>query len=304
MLVKRSHKISQDTPAEKAFLFISGAILVIFSICCLYPFWYVVIYSFSSADRVREGLSFWPKGFTLENYRMIFELKQIYQAIIVSGLRAIIGTIVTLFCTSMLAYIASKSQFKARKFVFRMMVFTMYVSGGLIPYILTMRAYHLDNTFLLYILPGAFGAYNAILIKTYIEQLPPGLEESAMLDGANYFQIFIRIVMPLCTPVLAAVAVFTAVGQWNSWTDNFYLVREPDLQCLQLILMNYLKQSEAVVKALQQGFSYEEVKNMIQVSPMTIRMSVTVVSVVPIFCVYPFMQKYFVKGLLLGAIKG
>lgn len=302
--MKTKKRINQDTPAEKFFLFLTGLVLVIFAICCVYPFWYVLIYSLSSADKVREGLSFLPKGFTLENYRKVFELKQIYHAIIISGLRAVIGTIVTLFCTSMLAYIVSKPQFKARKFIFRMMVFTMYVGGGLIPYILTMRAYHLDNTFLLYIIPSAFGAYNAILIKTYIEQLPAGLEESAMLDGANYFQIFIKIVIPLCVPVLAAVAVFTAVGQWNSWTDNFYLVRDPDLQCLQLILMNYLKQSEAVVKALQQGFSYDEIKNMVQISPMTIRMTVTVVSVVPIFCVYPFMQKYFVKGLLLGAIKG
>lgn len=302
--MKASNKINKNTLGEKIFLFITGLFLVIFAICCVYPFWYVLIYSFSSADRVREGLTILPKGFTLENYRMIFELKQIYNAIIVSGLRTIIGTVLTLFCTSMLAYIVSKQQFKPRKFIFRMMVFTMYVGGGLIPYILTMRAYNLDNSFLLYILPGAFGAYNAILIKTYIEQLPPGLEESAMLDGANYFQIFIKIVIPLCIPVLAAVAVFTAVGQWNSWTDNFYLVRDPNLQCLQLILMNYLKQSEAVVKALQQGFSYDEIKNMVQVSPMTIRMTVTVVSVVPIFCVYPFMQKYFIKGLLMGAIKG
>jgi len=138
---------------------------------------------------------------------------------------------------------------------------------------------------------------------TYIEQIPSSIEESAFIDGANFFQIFIFIIIPLCIPVLAAVGVFSAVGQWNAWTDNLYLVRNPKLQTLQLILLDILKQSEAISRALMREQNYEMIKK-VTISPMSIRMSITVLTIVPIMMVYPFLQRYFIKGIMLGAVKG
>jgi ABC-type glycerol-3-phosphate transport system permease component len=166
-----------------------------------------------------------------------------------------------------------------------------------------MKAYGLRNSFLLYIVPGAIQAYFVILIKTYFESLPSSIEESAMIDGAGFLTIYAKIIVPISMPILATIAVFAAVGQWNSWNDNFFLVSESKLQTLQLVLYNYLSNAQNIYTSITtQDVSMQKLRNM--VSPQTIRMAITAVATLPILFAYPFLQRYFVKGIMLGAIKG
>lgn len=289
--------------ADVLFKIIAGGFLILFAFLCVYPFWYVLIYSVSDPSRVGEGLYFLPKGFTWQYYKMVLSMEKIYKAVVVSAARTVLGTLFMLCGSSMFAYVLTKDQLKGHKLMYRMMTLTMYVGGGLVPWILIMTTYGLNNSFWLYVVPGIIAPYNIILIKTYMESLPPALEESALIDGANYFTILIRIVIPLSVPVLAAVTVFTAVGQWNSWTDNMYMVRDQNLQTLQYVLLKMLKESDALMKAFTQDQNYELLKNYAP-SPMSMRMAITVVSVLPIFLVYPFVQRFFVKGIMIGAVKG
>jgi putative aldouronate transport system permease protein len=295
--------VRQSRRNDFAFTMIVGFFLIAFAFLCVYPFWYVLMYSVSDASQLYKGVMFYPRGFTLQYYTMILQMSKIYKAIFISGARTVIGTILMLCGSLVFAYVLTKREFKGRKFMYRLMTTTMYVSGGLIPGILVLTAYGLANTFWLYVIPGIIAPFNVILIKTYIEQLPLPLEESALIDGANYLVICVRIVAPLCVPVLAAVSVFTAVGQWNSWTDNFYLVRDTNLQTLQYILLRMLKESESILRSFQQDQNYELLKNY-KPSPMSMRMAITIVSVIPIFIVYPIVQRFFIKGIMLGAIKG
>ncbi len=177
----------------------------------------------------------------------------------------------------------------------------MYFSSGLIPWYLTMKLYHLNNTFLVYVLPTAISAYYIVLLKTFIEQLPESLEESAKLDGAGYLQIFSKIVFPLSKPIVATITVFAAVAQWNNWFDNYILVSSDHLKTLQLMLYEYLNEASAIATMSNternQGI-------MVQITPEAVRMTITMVVTMPILFIYPLMQKHFVKGIMLGAVKG
>lgn len=300
---KQTHQIKENRWGDWLFKILAVLFLSVFALMCIYPFWYVLIYSISDPRQAANGLGLLPTGFTLQNYAVVLKFKTIYGAFAVSTSRAVIGTAVTLFFSSMLAFVLTKDQLKGRKFIYRMMIVTMYVSAGLIPWYLVMRFYGLKDNYLLYILPAAVAPYYVILIKTYMEQIPASIEESALIDGANFLQIFIAMMLPLSVPVLAAVGVFSAVGQWNAWTDNFYLVRNPNLQTLQLVLLDILKQSESISKALQREQNFDMLKR-VSISPISIRMTVTIVTIIPILLVYPLLQKYFIKGIMLGAVKG
>jgi ABC-type glycerol-3-phosphate transport system permease component len=176
----------------------------------------------------------------------------------------------------------------------------MYFNAGLLPWYLTIKSIGLQNNFLVYILPSAVSAFYVVLLKTFFEQLPDSLEESAMLDGANYFTLFMRICLPLSKPILATIALFAAVNQWNSWMDNFFFVTNDNMQTLQLILYRFLNQAQKVVSA-SGSVNEEAVKN---ISSRSIQTSITVIVTLPILFCYPFLQRYFVKGLLMGSIKG
>jgi ABC-type glycerol-3-phosphate transport system permease component len=179
----------------------------------------------------------------------------------------------------------------------------MYFNPGLIPWYLTMKAYHLNNNFLLYIIPSAISAYYVVLLKTFFEQMSPSLEESAKLDGAGIFTVFLKIVFPLSKSIVATIAVFASLGQWNEWFSNYILVSDPKLQTLQLILYNYLNEASAIARRMMENKSNtSDVKR--KITPTAIRMTITMVVTIPILFVYPFMQKYFVKGIMLGAVKG
>lgn len=274
--------------------------LLLFFIC-FYPFWYIFIISISdSVESQRAIVSIFPVKPTLSNYIQIFNLKGIYSSFVVSTARTVIGTAITLFFTSIFAYTLTKPDLPIRKFFYRFTVISMYISAGLIPWYLTMRSLHLKDNFFVYVIPSAVSAFSLVLIKTYIESISPSLEESAMIDGAGYFRIYAKIVMPICIPILAAVTVFTAIGQWNQWYDNLLLINDNSLKTLQLTLLEYLRKS---MNAAQEARNGGGMGNVV-IAPMTIRMTITMVATLPILIVYPAMQKYFISGIMVGAVKG
>jgi len=272
---------------------------------CIYPFYYLLIVSMSDSLASDKGLVYlWPVKFTLQYYKQTFALKGIAQSFFISISRSVLGTAISVFMSAMFAYTITKLELPGRKLFYRATVMTMYLNSGLIPWFITMKTYGLADNFLLYILPGAISAFSVILIKTYMESLPVGLEESAFIDGAGMFSIFVRIALPLSKPVLAAIGLFTAVGQWNSWQDNFFLVSAPNLQTLQKVLMDLLRQAEAIANMIKTGQAGMAAMATHRMTPFTAKTTITMITVIPIICVYPFLQKYFVKGMLVGAIKG
>lgn len=276
-----------------------------FTILCIYPFYYVIICSISDAQSVSKGIFLLPRGITFETYLELFQRDDLWQAFFISIARTVVGTGISVLCTAMLAFLMTRQEMVGRKIVYRFVIITMYLNAGLIPWYLTMKAYHLQNSFLLYVVPGAISAYNMILIKTFMEQLPTSLEEAAILDGAGIWDVFFRVVLPLCKPILATVAVFCAVGQWNSWQDNFFLVSNPDLKTLQLILREYLNEAAKIAEAMKEGNNFADLAEMTKnVSSTSVRMASVVVTMLPVMLVYPFAQKYFTKGIMIGAVKG
>lgn len=274
----------------------------LFMLLCIYPFYYVIIYSISDPNQASSGLLFLPKGFSLETFKGIFKLNDIPSAFVISVARSAVGTVLTLIGSSFFAYLVTNQKMFARKFIYRFVILTMYLNAGLIPWYMTMKAYRLQNNFLLYVVPGIVTAYYVILIKTYMEQLPKELEESAQIDGAGIFTIFARIIMPLSKPIIATIAVYAIVGQWNAWTDNYFLVTDNKLQTLQMVLYNYMNQANRFQNMSSSAMDSSAAVSMI--TPTSIKMCITVIVVVPIMCVYPFLQRYFVKGIMMGAVKG
>lgn len=266
-------------------------------IITLYPFLNVLAISFNDAtDTVRNINFIIPRVFTLSNYKYVFKEGGITMPFVLSVLKTIIGTLLGVICTAMLAYTLSRKDFIFRKSFTFLFVVTMYVSGGLIPeYLLIMRTLNLGNNFMVYILPGLIWVYNMILVRSYIDGLPYALQEAAVLDGANDFQVWYKIIMPLCKPVIATVALFYAVGQWNSFMDTYlYAKKLPTLQ---------YKLYEIMSQATMQIDVHSASNKATSVTPMAVRMAVTIVATVPIVVVYPFLQKYFIGGMTVGSVK-
>ena len=288
---------------QRATLFdwLNAVLMVFIMLVCFYPFYYMLVYSLSDPQLARMGVSLLPQGFTLENYRKVLTLPNILSAAGVSILRTGAGTALTVLCCSFFAYLVTKPMY-GRKLIYRMLVLTMYVNGGLIPTYLVMRLYHLNNNFLIYILPTALSAYNVILIKTFMEQLPASLEESAILDGASPVVRWWRVLMPLSKPILATITVFAAVNQWNAWFDAHIYMTDSSKWPLQYILYRYLTEAQQAAAMLEKDLSGD--LQTVEITPAAVRMTVTAVITIPILMVYPFMQRYFVKGIMLGAVKG
>jgi len=276
--------------------------MIVVGIVTIYPFLNLLAISFNdSLDTVRGGIYLWPRMFTWNNYLQIFLYNDLLVAFKNSVLRTLIGTALGVFSGAMLAYVLSRQDFIARKPASLFFVLTLYFSGGMIPVYMLIRDLGLINSFWVYILPNVVNVWNVFVIRSYMDGLPISLQESARLDGANDWTIFYRIILPLCKPVLATIGLFVAVGQWNSWFDTFlYNSTNSDLTTLQYELMKILSNTQAGASN-QARLSDPSLSN--QVSPESIRASITMVATVPILLVYPFLQRYFVKGLTLGAVK-
>ena len=288
---------------EIVFQLLMVILFTLLFLSCIYPFYYIFIASISNPEAVKRSMITWyPLEPTFSNYIQVFQLNGILNAFFISVARTFAGTAVTLFFTSILAYTLTKKELPCRKVFYSIAIISMYINAGLIPWYLTMRTIGLKDSFFVYILPTAVSTYSMILIKTYMESITGGIEESAMIDGAGYFTIYLKIVMPICKPVLAAIIVFTAVGQWNSWTDNLLLVNNMNLRTLQMTLLEYLNQATNVASMARTGGA--SAVSGTAISPFTLRMTITMVVTVPILIVYPFMQKYFINGIMIGAVKG
>ena len=268
----------------------------------IYPFWNQLIVSFNEGvDTMYGNLYFWPRKFTFENYQYVFQRQNLAKGALISVLRCVVATVSSLFCTGLLAYVTTIKAFKGRKFMRIIFIITMYFSGGLIPTYLLYTKLGLMETFTVYWLPGLFGAYNMLLIGSYIAGLPESLAESARIDGASELTIYFRIIIPLCKPVFAALAVMIAVGHWNSWFDVLLYNSSGKWDTLQVYLRKILLQAEQAAKLQAEQKMYEAMKNLTTTS---IRAATTMVVSLPILFVYPFFQKYFVGGITIGAVKG
>ena len=299
----------QNTKVRKhydvVFPIVNAIILIVLMFVTLYPVINTVAISFNDGtDALRGGIGLWPRVWSFKSYESLLSDPATYQAAWISVRRTVITTILNLILTSMLAFTLSRKEYVLRHFLTTMMVLTMYVNAGLIPnYLLITKTLHLQKSYWVYIIPTMFSCFNMIVLRTYISGLPEALVESARIDGAGDFRIFWQIIFPLCKPVLATVALFVAVGSWNQWFDtHLYNAGKPHLHTLQYLLKMKLATTQASANAAKS--SADAMKSTTQMTPITIRCAITVVSAVPILIVYPFLQRYFVTGMVLGSVKG
>ncbi len=295
---KNSKKIHQVE--DRIFMVCNGIFMFLFVLITLYPVLNTLALSFNDGiDGVRGGIYLFPRKWSFENYITVFKKQNLMQGAYITVLRTVIGTLTSLFANALLAYIISRKRFLFKSQLSFFWVVTMYVNGGLIPVFLLYKGLGLTNSFWVYVIPGMVSAFNVLVIRTFMLGLPDSLEESAQLDGAGYMTIFIKIISPLCKPVYATVALFVAVYQWNSWFDAMLYNRmDAKFTTLQYELMKLL------ASVSNQSGSVDSMKNAAgAVTPTSIRAAATIVTILPIVCLYPFLQKYFVTGLTIGGVK-
>ena len=283
--------------------------LIFVVIVTVYPFWNTLALSFNDGlDSLKGGITFFPRKFTIKNYSNLFETDYIFKAGLISVSRTILQTVLNVFCTSLLAYSLSRKEFVLKKSLTAIIVISMYVNAGLIPGYMLTKKLGLLNNYLVYIIPNLIDAFNFILVRTYINGLPDSFVESARIDGANEFRIFLQIIMPLIIPSIAMTCLFVAVNAWNSWFDTYlYTSGKKNLHSLQYVLMSFLQasqqQSNSASNANALAVAAASGASAAQVTPVAIRASITIVATVPILVVYPFVQKYFVTGMTIGGVK-
>ena len=308
--VNNPYKAAKQKSAIENFIFDAIIYITLFLvvIVTVYPFWNTIAVSFNDGlDSIKGGIKLWPRKFTLENYKTLFATDYIFKAGIISLSRTILQTILSVFCTAMLAYALSRKEFVIRKPLTTILVISMYVNAGLIPGYLLIKKLHMVGSYAVYIVPCIIDVFNFILIRTYINGLPDSFVESARIDGANELRIFLQIIMPLIVPSIAMICLFVAVGAWNSWFDTYlYCSRNKNLHSLQYVLMSYLNASQNSGSGADAGAKALAAANgsaVNMITPVSIRASITIVASVPILIVYPFVQKYFVVGMTIGGVK-
>lgn len=277
-------------------------VLFIIMLSMLYPFYYVLIASFNKgSDTLLGGVYLWPRSVTLENYRIFLEDPKWYRAFLVTVARTISGTALGLLLTSLVAYALSHRDLVFSKAYFTIIIFAMYFSGGLIPYYVVLRSVGLLNSFAVYIVPTMLNTFFLLIAISFFREIPGELKESAHMDGAGELVIFFRIILPVSTPVLATMALFMGVGQWNSWLDSAYFVQSENLRTLTYRMMEVINKSNMPMDAVAVANSATASAG---VTSFSLQVTSMVISIVPIICVYPFLQKYFVHGIMLGSVKG
>ncbi|MFC7680936.1 carbohydrate ABC transporter permease [Paenibacillus sp. GCM10028914] len=277
--------------------------LILLSFSALYPFWNTLVVSLNEGlDTSKGGVTFWPREFTWSNYEIVFNNERLLQAFGISILRTVIGTITAIFMTSLLAYGMSKSQLIGRKFFTVFFIFTMYFGGGLIPTFLLIKSLGLMNNFLVFIIPGLISVWNMIVFRTFFKSLPNGLEESAQIDGCSNWGVFLKIVLPLSGPVIATLGLFTAISHWNDWFVPTIYITNHDLMPIQTILRRILNANLLNEAIGADSLAQERLDKRNITSKSLISATIMVVSL-PIIAVYPFVQKYFVKGVMVGSLK-
>jgi ABC-type glycerol-3-phosphate transport system permease component len=299
------NKIKNHSLSDRLLDVVNYTVFSLFAFVCVYPFYYIFINTISN-NKISEsgGVIWYPKGIHLQNYIDAFKIPGLGQAAFISISRTIIGTALTLIIAAFLGYMFTRETMFKRRFWYRFVVVTMYFNAGIIPWYLTMMNLGLTNNFLGYILPTLVSPFYIILTKTYIESTPKEIQEAAECDGAGILTMFYKIMLPICKPILATIAIFSAVGHWNSFQDTLLLMTQEKYYTLQFILYRYLKSSQslsAIVNATAGSAGAMLANTQTQTS---IRMTVTIIVALPIMMIYPFFQRFFVKGIMIGAVKG
>ena len=298
--VKQKKSKAQKSVPDKIFVVLNTLFMIAFVVITLYPVLNTLAISLNDGtDALRGGIYLLPRKFTMKNYNTVLQKNNLLTGAYITVLRTIFGTVTALFANAILAFIVSRKRFLFKRSLSLFWVITMYVNGGMIPIFLLYKNLGLTNSLWVYVIPGMVSAFNMLVIRTYMAGIPDSLEESAQLDGAGYMTIFLKIISPLCKPVYATVALFVAVGQWNSWFDAMLYNRmSPEFTTLQYELMKLLS------SVTNQGSSAEAMKNAIgSVTPTSVRAAATILTMLPIICLYPFLQRYFVTGLTIGGVK-
>jgi len=287
-------------PSAKLFELILTIFMVLFGMAVIYPFVFLLALSFNQGlDALKGGITIWPRKFTLENYTIIFQDPRLLHAVFISVARTALGTELAVMITGYVSFCFTKKRMIGYRLYITLLILPMYINAGIIPTYLTYRALGLTNTFLVYIIPNLVWAYNILIMRTFFEALPPALEESAMIDGASEFVVFFRIIFPLSMPVVATIGLFNAVWHWNTWFDTILLTRKTSLETLMSYLAKMLlEQQSNLISDLRAA------RRVRYMTPTVLRAAMTIVTTLPIVIVYPFLQKYFVRGVLIGGVKG
>jgi putative aldouronate transport system permease protein len=285
----------------------NGFIIFFLLILCfsmLYPFWNCVVIAFNEGlDTVLGGITFWPRKFTLENMRFVLQDPRILHAFGITVARTVAGTLLSIVVTSVMAFALSRPELKYRNRYMTLALISMYFSGGMIPTYILIRDLGLRDTFWVYIIPGALSVWNMIIFRSFFSGIPKELVEAAMIDGANWYDIFLRIIVPVSLPVFATLALFTAVGQWNSWFDATLYVSNPNLMPIQNILNTILNSSTMREMMSKLPGSAANAMKSSQVTSRSISLATMLVATVPVLAIYPFVQRFFVTGVMLGSLK-
>ena len=293
------------SPGDAVFDFLNGAMFVAFTLVCVFPFYYLFINTISDNNLVARGaVTVYPIGVNISNYIALKDVSDLGNAFTVTITRTIFGTMLMVVASGFAGYLVTNRKLWRRSLWYRFIVITMYFNAGLIPWYLNMMMLGLTNNYLAYIIPGIIAPYNIILVKTYIESIPGELEESAFIDGASTFTIFRKIIWPLSKPILATIAIFGAVGNWNSFQDSLILMKgAPQLYTLQHRLYVYLVKASDLEAVMSGGAgTTQTLENAL--NSKVVKYTIAMATIIPIMLVYPFMQRYFVKGIMLGAVKG
>ncbi len=305
---EKSKKVRMKRSAgDYAISGITYVVFALFALVCAYPFYYIFINTISANDLSERGkILFWPQAVHFSNYSSVVQIPGLLQAAKISVARTLIGTVLTVLLAGFLGYMFTRETMWKRKFWYRFIILTMYFNAGIIPWYITMRNLHLVNNFWAYVLPTLVSPFNIILVKTYVESTPRELQDAAEIDGAGTMRIFISVVLPIIKPILATVAIFTAVGQWNSFQDTLLLMSKTELHTLQFVLYQYINQASSLASLLTSNAGSEAIQQALATAQTatSVRMTVTIIVVTPILLVYPFFQRFFVKGIMIGAVKG
>lgn len=294
------------TTGDVLFNIFNYAFFALFTIICFYPFYYLIINSISSNDLSANGyINLIPKQLHIQNYIDVFQLNGLANAAFISVARTVIGTAFTVMASAFLGFMFSQQKMWHRRLWYRSVVITMYFSAGLIPMFMTMKSLGLNNSFWVYIIPAIVQPFNVIMVKTYVESIPASLQEAAEVDGAGVLTRFFKIILPTSTPILATIAIWSAVGQWNSFQDTLIYITDQKLYSLQYLLYTYINQASSLALLVKASGNASAVASLITMqTPTSIRMTISVIVVLPILFIYPMFQKYFVKGIMIGAVKG
>jgi len=286
-------------------IFMIYFILSVSTFLMLYPFWNSIVIALNAgSDTAKGGVTFWPRAFTLQNFEVVFQDKRLMNGFVISVLRTVIGTLSSILLTSVFAYAMSKKQLLFRKYYMIMCIVTMYFSGGLIPSFLINRELGLMDNFWVMIVPSLISVWNMIIFRTFFLELPEGLEESARIDGCGNWGTFFKIVIPISGPVIATLSLFTAVGHWNDWFTASIYISNDRLLPIQTILQQVLSSNIMTEQLMQTNAAAQShLSSMQNVTTKSLTMATMLVATIPILVVYPFLQKYFTKGVLIGSIK-